>query len=75
MTETEKFSKDQIATIKHILKKGFAGYRRMNGTAARPELEELVKAGYLSKGYMEMFNEDVYRLTEKGKSMARALVM
>lgn len=75
MTETEKFSKDQIATIKHILKKGFAGYRRMNGTAARPELEELVEAGYLSKGYMEMFNEDVYRLTEKGKSMARALVV
>lgn len=55
MAETEKFSKDQIATIKHILKKVFAGY--------------------LSKGYMEMFNEDVYRLTEKGKSMARALVM
>lgn len=75
MTETEKFSKDQIATIKHILKKGFAGYRRMNGTAARPELEELVEAGYLSKGYMEMFNEDVYRLTEKGKSMARALMV
>ncbi len=75
MTETEKFSKNQIATIKHILKKGFAGYRRMNGTAARPELEELVEAGYLSKGYMEMFNEDVYRLTEKGKSMARALVV
>lgn len=75
MTETEKFSKDQIATIKHILRKGFAGYRRMNGTAARPELEELVEAGYLSKGYMEMFNEDVYRLTEKGKSMARALVV
>lgn len=75
MTETEKFSKDQIATIKHILKKGFAGYRRMNGTAARPELEELVEAGYFSKGYMEMFNEDVYRLTEKGKSMARALVV
>lgn len=75
MAETEKFSKDQIATIKHILKKGFAGYRRMNGTPARQELEELVETGYLSKGYMEMFNEDVYRLTEKGKSMARALVM
>ena len=29
MVETEKFSKSQIATLKHIQKKGFAGYRRV----------------------------------------------
>ena len=75
MTGKENFSKDQIVTMKHILKKGFAGYRRVNGTAACPELEELVEAGYLSKGYMKMFNEDVYRLIEKGESMVRALVV
>lgn len=75
MTVTEKFSKDQIVKMEHILKKGFAGYRRVNGTAACPELKELVEAGYLSESYMEMFNEDVYRLTENGKSLVRSLVM
>lgn len=75
MTVTKKFSKDQIVTMEHILKKGFAGYGRVNGTAARPELKELVEAGYLSESYMEMFNEDVYRLTEKGKSLVRSLVI
>lgn len=74
MAGTEKFSKDQIATMKHILKKGFAGYRRVNGKAACPELEELVEAGYLEKSNMEMFNEDVYRLTDKGESLVRSLV-
>lgn len=74
MAGTEKFSKDQIATMKHILKKGFAGYRRVNGKAACPELEELVEAGYLEKSLMEMFNEDVYRLTDKGESLVRSLV-
>lgn len=74
MAGTEKFSKDQIATMKHILKKGFAGYRRVDGKAACPELEELVEAGYLEKSYMEMFNEDVYRLTDKGESLVRSLV-
>lgn len=74
MAETEKFSKSQIATLKHILKKGFAGYRRVDGRAACPELEELVEAGYLSKSYMEMFNEDVYRLTDKSESLVRSLV-
>ena len=29
MEETEKFSKSQIETLKHIRKKGFAGYRRV----------------------------------------------
>ena len=29
MVETETFSKSQIATLKHIQKKGFAGYRRV----------------------------------------------
>lgn len=74
MAETEKLSKGQIVTMKHILKKGFAGYRRVDGKAACPELEELVEAGYLSKSYMEMFNEDVYRLTDKGESLVRSLV-
>lgn len=74
MAETEKFSKSQIATLKHILKKGFAGYRRVDGRAACPELEELVEAGYLSKSYMEMFNEDVYKLTDNGESLVRSLV-
>ncbi len=74
MAETEKFSKSQIATLKHIQKKGFAAYRRVDGTAACPELEELVDAGYLTKSYMEMFNEDVYRLTEEGENLIRSLV-
>ncbi len=74
MAGTEKFSKDQIATMKHIMKKGFAGYRRVDGKEACPELEELVEAGYLSKSHMEMFNEDVYRLTDKGESLMRSLV-
>lgn len=34
MAETEKFSKSQIATLKHIQKKGFAAYQRVDGTAA-----------------------------------------
>lgn len=74
MAETEKFSKDQIATLKHIQKKGFAGYQRADGKPACPELEELVEAGYLEKWYQNMFNEDVYRLTEKGESLMRSLV-
>nr|DAI40204.1 MAG TPA: RNA polymerase alpha subunit [Caudoviricetes sp.] len=74
MAETEKFSKSQIATLKHIQKKGFAAYQRIDGTAACPELEELVDAWYLTKSYMEMFNEDVYRLTEKGENLIRSLV-
>lgn len=74
MAETEKFSKDQIAALKHIQKKGFAAYHRVDGTAACPELEELVDAGYLTKSYMEMFNEDVYRLTEKGSGLVHSLV-
>ena len=60
--------------MKHIQKKGFAAYRRVDGTAAYPKLEELVDAGYLTKSYMEMFNEDVYRLTEKGENLIRSLV-
>lgn len=74
MAETEKFSKDQIAALKHIHKKGFAAYSRVDGATACPELEELVDAGYLTKSYMEMFNEDVYRLTEKGENLIRSLV-
>jgi ribosomal protein S17E len=51
--------------MKHIRNKGFAGYhRRSDGTVACPELEELVEAGYLTKWYQRMFNEDVYELTE-----------
>lgn len=73
MAETEKFSKSQIATLKHIQKKGFAAYQRVDGTAACPELEELVDAEYLTKSYMEMFNEDVYRLTEKGFGLVNSL--
>lgn len=74
MAETEKFSKDQIAALQHIQKKGFAAYHRVDGAAACPELEELVDAGYLTKSYMEMFHEDVYRLTEKGSSLVHSLV-
>lgn len=74
MPETENFSKDQIVTLKHIQKKGFAGYRRMDGKPVCPELEELVEAGYLEKWYQSMFDEDVYELTEKGESLVRSLV-
>ena len=74
MAETEKFSKSQIATLKHIQKKGFAGYRRVGGKPACPELEELVEAGYIEKWYQSMFGEDVYKLTEKGENLVRSLV-
>lgn len=74
MAETEKFSKDQIATLKHIQKKGFTAYQRVDGTTACPELEELVGAGYLTKSYMGMFHEDVYRLTEKGSILVHSLM-
>lgn len=74
MAETEKFSKSQIVTLKHILKKGFAGYHRVDGKPARPELEKLVEAGYLETWFQSMFGEDVYELTEKGKSLVRSLI-
>ena len=74
MKETEKFSKSQIEALKHIRKKGFAAYhRRSNGTAACPELEELVEAGYIETWFKEMFGEDVYKLTEKGENLVRSL--
>ena len=74
MAETEKFSKSQIATLKHIQKKGCAGYRRVDGKPACPELEELGEAGYLEMWYQSMFGEDVYKLTEKGENLVRSLV-
>lgn len=74
MAETEKFSKSQIATLKHIQKKGFAGYRRVDWKPACPELEELVEAGYLETWYQSMFGEDVYELTDKGENLVRSLV-
>lgn len=75
MVETDKFSSEQIMAMKHIWNKGFAGYhRRSDGTAVCPELEELVEAGYLDKRYKSMFNEDVYKLTEKGENLVRSLV-
>ena len=75
MEGTEKFSKSQIEALKHIQKKGFAAYhRKEDGKAARPELEELVEAGYLKTWYQSMFGEDVYNLTEKGENLVRSLV-
>lgn len=74
MEEIEKFSKSQIITLKHILKKGFAGYHRVDGKPARPELVELVEAGYLETWFQSMFGEDVYKLTEKGEKLVRSLV-
>ena len=74
MAETEKFSKGQIATLKHIQKKGFACYRRVDGKPSCPELEELVEAGYLETWYQSMFGEDVYELTEKGENLVSSLI-
>ncbi|WP_294718973.1 hypothetical protein [Prevotella sp.] len=74
MAETEKFSKSQIETLKHIQKKGFAAYRRVDEKPKSPELEELVEAGYLETWYQRMFGEDVYKLTEKGENLVRSLV-
>ena len=74
MKETEKFSKSQIEALKHIRKKGFAAYhRRSDWTAACPELEELVEAGYIETWFKEMFGEDVYKLTEKGENLVRSI--
>lgn len=73
--EKEKFSKSQIEALKHIQKKGFAGYHRLSDrTKACPELEELVEEGYLKTWYHSMFGEDVYNLTEKGENLLRSLV-
>ena len=75
MKETEKFSKSQVTSLKHIQKKGFAAYhRRDDGTAACPELEELVEAGYLETWFNSMFGEDVYKLTERGENLVRSLI-
>lgn len=74
MAETEKFSKSQIETLKHIQKKGFAAYRRVDEKPKSLELEELVEAGYLETWYQRMFGEDVYKLTEKGENLVRSLV-
>ena len=74
MAETEKFSKSQIETLKHIQKKGFAAYRRVDEKPKSPELEELVEAGCLETWYQRMFGEDVYKLTEKGENLVRSLV-
>ena len=72
MAETEKFSKFQIETLKHIQKKGFASFRRVDEKPKCPELEELVEAGYLDTWYLKVFGEDVYKLTEKGENLVRS---
>ena len=74
MEEIEKFSKSQIETLKHIQKKGFAAFLRVDEKPKSPELEELVEAGYLETWYQRMFGEDVYKLTEKGENLVRSLV-
>ena len=75
MEGTDKFSKSQIVALKHIKKKDFAAYhRRDDGTAACPELDELVESGYLEIWFNSMFGEDVYKLTEKGETLLRSLV-
>lgn len=73
MAETEKFSKSQIETMKHIQKKGFAAFRRVDEKPKCPELKELVEAGYLDTWYFKVFDEDVYKLTEKGENLVRSL--
>ena len=73
MAETEKFSKSQIETLKHIQKKGFAAYQRVDEKPKFPELEKLVEAGYLDTWYLKVFDEDVYKLTEKGENLVRSL--
>lgn len=73
MAETEKFSKFQTETLKHIQKKGFAAYHRVDEKPKCPELEVLVEAGYLDTWYLKVFDEDVYKLTEKGESLVRSL--
>ena len=73
MSETEKFSKFQIETLKYIQKNGFAAYQRVDEKPKCPELEELVEAGYLDTWYLKVSDEDVYKLTEKGKNLVRSL--
>ena len=73
MAETENFSKFQTETLKYIQKNGFAAYQRVDEKPKCPELEELVEAGYLETWYLKVFGEDVYKLTEKGKSLVRSL--
>ena len=72
MAETEKFSKSQVTSLKHIQKKGFAAFRRVDEKPKCPELEELVEAGYLDTWYLKVFGEDVYKLTDKGENLVRS---
>lgn len=65
-----EFLLNQVSSMKHISKKGFAAYRD-----ERPELDKLVEAGYLSKSFMAMFGEHVYRLTEDGERLLHMLTM
>ena len=73
MSETEKFSKSQIETLKHIHKKGYAAYQRVDKKPKCQELEELVESGYLETWYLKVFGEDVYKLTERGENLVRTL--
>ena len=59
--------------MKHIQKKGFAAFRRVDEKPKCPELEELVEAGYLDTWHLKVFGEDVYKLTEKGENLVRSL--
>ena len=72
MAETEKFSKSQIETLKHIQKKGFAVFQRVDEKPKCTELDELVEAGYLDTWYLKVFGEDVYKLTDKGENLVRS---
>jgi len=63
-----KFSRMQIADMKHICKKGFGAYSK-----EVPELDELVAAGYLTKSPYGPFGEIGYRPTEKGQEFVNSL--
>ncbi len=65
-------------TEKAIMKMKHAvgnGSRNFFGTSRPdPVWEELVKAGYATRHYNEMFGETVYRVTREGKEALRRIL-
>lgn len=67
-----KLTEQAIMKMKHAVGDGS---RNFFGTRTPdPVWEELVEAGYATKGYMEMFGETVYRVTSQGKEALRRII-
>ena len=67
-----ELTEQAIMKMKHAVGDGS---RNCFGTRTPdPVWEELVEAGYATKGYMEMVGETVYRVTSQGKEAVRRMM-